>query len=48
MPPLPGADVAGTVLWVASRPPHVNVADVLLLPTDQAAATVVHRRGDTP
>lgn len=48
MTPLTGADVAETVLWVASRPPHVNVADVLLLPADQAAATVVHRRRDTP
>ncbi len=43
MTPLSGADVAETVLWVASRPAHVNAAEVLLLPADQAAATTVHR-----
>lgn len=44
MAPLVAEDVAETVLWVAARPPHVNAAQVLLLPTDQAAATVVRRR----
>jgi 3-hydroxy acid dehydrogenase/malonic semialdehyde reductase len=44
MAPLVAADVAEAVLWVAARPPHVNAAQVLLLPTDQAAATVVRRR----
>ncbi len=43
MTPLLAADVAETVLWVASRPAHVNAAEILLLPTDQAAATVVRR-----
>lgn len=41
--PLAAADVAEAVLWVASRPAHVNAAEVLLLPADQAAATVVRR-----
>jgi NADP-dependent 3-hydroxy acid dehydrogenase YdfG len=45
MTPLSGDDVAATVLWVAQQPEHVNVAEVLLFPSDQAAATVVHRRG---
>jgi len=44
MTPLSGADVAASVLWVAQQPEHVNVAEVLLFPADQAAATVVHRR----
>jgi len=44
MTPLSGEDVAESVLWVASRPPHVNVGDLLLLPTDQASAQRVHRR----
>ncbi|TAH35046.1 MAG: SDR family NAD(P)-dependent oxidoreductase [Planctomycetota bacterium] len=42
--PLSAADVAETVLWVATRPAHVLVAEVLLLATDQASSTLVHRR----
>lgn len=45
MTPLSGADVAASVLWIAQQPAHVNVAEVLLFPSDQAGATVVHRRG---
>ncbi|RMH02986.1 MAG: SDR family NAD(P)-dependent oxidoreductase [Planctomycetota bacterium] len=45
MTPLTAEDVADAVLWAATRPAHVNVAEILLLPTDQAAATVVRRRG---
>lgn len=44
MTPLFGKDVAETVLWVASRPKHVNAAEILLLPTDQASCGKVHRR----
>ena len=44
MTPLSPDDVAETIAWVASRPGHVQVAEVILLPTDQAAATLVHRR----
>ena len=43
MRPLTGADVADAVVFVATRPPHVDVAEILLLPTDQASATQVHR-----
>jgi len=42
--PLRAADVAETVVWIAERPAHVQVAQVLLLPTDQASATLVARR----
>lgn len=45
MTPLSGADVAETVVWVAGRPDHVQVAAVQLLPTAQASATLVARRG---
>jgi 3-hydroxy acid dehydrogenase / malonic semialdehyde reductase len=41
--PLTGADVAETVVWVASRPPHVQVTEVVVLAGNQASATVVHR-----
>jgi len=44
MTPLLGKDVAETVLWVASRPKHMNAAEILLLPTDQASCGTVHRR----
>lgn len=42
--PLTAEDVAETIVWVADRPAHVQVAEVLLLPTDQAAATMVARK----
>ncbi|KAJ3069379.1 hypothetical protein HDU98_007596 [Podochytrium sp. JEL0797] len=41
--PLTGEDVAEMVVFVASRKPHVNVANMLLLPTNQAAVHMVHR-----
>jgi 3-hydroxy acid dehydrogenase / malonic semialdehyde reductase len=44
MTPLSGEDIAEAVLWVAARPAHVNIAEMLVLPVDQASATVVHRR----
>ena len=45
MRPLAGDDVAEVVRFVVDRPPHVQVARVLVLPTDQASATRVHRGG---
>ena len=36
-PPLKAADIADTVLFCASRPPHVNIQEILVMPTDQAA-----------
>jgi NADP-dependent 3-hydroxy acid dehydrogenase YdfG len=44
MTPLAGDDVAEVVRFVATRPPHVTVAEVLVLPADQASATHVHRQ----
>ncbi len=44
MTPLTADDVAEAVLFAATRPPHVNVADIMLLPVDQASATGVHRK----
>lgn len=45
MTPLTGDDVAAAVEWVTSLPAHVNIEEVTLMPTDQAGATRVHRRG---
>lgn len=43
MTPLTAADVADCIAWVATRPPHVNIDHLLVLPRDQATATRVHR-----
>jgi 3-hydroxy acid dehydrogenase/malonic semialdehyde reductase len=43
--PLSGKDVAEAVLWAVERPAHVNVAEMVLYPSCQAAPTIVHRRG---
>jgi 3-hydroxy acid dehydrogenase / malonic semialdehyde reductase len=42
--PLAPADVADAVLYVATRPAHVNVDEVILKPTDQASVTMVNRK----
>lgn len=41
--PLTAQDVAETILWVASRPAHVNIARVLLTPVQQANSLLFHR-----
>jgi len=43
--PLTGDDVAEVVVFAATRPAHVNLAQVLVLPTDQASSTHIHREG---
>ncbi|RUP44887.1 hypothetical protein BC936DRAFT_148893 [Jimgerdemannia flammicorona] len=42
--PLSGEDVAEIIVFAASRPPHVNIADVLVFPTNQADARTTHRQ----
>jgi len=44
MTPLTAEDVAETLVWVASRPPHVCIDELVIKPTDQAAIHKVHRR----
>ncbi|WP_373719023.1 SDR family NAD(P)-dependent oxidoreductase [Bacteroides heparinolyticus] len=41
--PLSGDDVADVVYWTATAPAHMQIAEVLLLPTHQATGTIVHR-----
>jgi 3-hydroxy acid dehydrogenase / malonic semialdehyde reductase len=36
-------DVADVIVWAATRPAHVNIADVLLTPVQQANAFMLHR-----
>jgi 3-hydroxy acid dehydrogenase / malonic semialdehyde reductase len=42
--PLTPDDVADVVYFCATRSPHVNISEILLVPTDQASATLVHRK----
>ncbi len=44
MTPLTPRDIAETVQFVVSRPAHVNVDEVVLMPVDQAAPHKVSRR----
>lgn len=37
MTPLSAKDIAETAIWCASRPNHVNIQEVVIFPTDQAA-----------
>lgn len=37
-------DLAELILFIATRPKHVNLADVLVLPTDQASSTIVNKK----
>ncbi len=44
MTPLTAEDVAEAIAWVATRPPHVDIDELVIRPRDQATATQVHRR----
>ena len=41
---LTAEDIAETLVWVASRPPHVCIDEMVIKPTDQAAIHKLHRR----
>lgn len=41
---LQAQDIAELIAFIVTRPAHVNIAEVLVLPTAQASATVVHRQ----
>jgi NADP-dependent 3-hydroxy acid dehydrogenase YdfG len=42
--PLTAEDIADILVWVASRPAHVNIDELLVKPVDQAAVHKVYRR----
>jgi NADP-dependent 3-hydroxy acid dehydrogenase YdfG len=44
MDPLTGQDIAEAILFCISRPAHVNIADMLILPSAQASAAQVIRK----
>src|SRR5436190_3765980 len=42
--PLLPEDIAETIYWAASRPAHVNINDIVIMPSVQATATNVIRK----
>ena len=42
--PLSSDDIAEAVFFAASRPEHVNINDIVIMPSAQASATVFHRK----
>ncbi|WP_299158768.1 SDR family NAD(P)-dependent oxidoreductase [uncultured Eudoraea sp.] len=41
--PLKPEDIADIIYFVISRPPHVNIADLVVMPTAQASSTIVKK-----
>ena len=41
--PLSAEDVADAVMYIATRPPHVSIQDVLIMPAAQASAYHLHK-----
>lgn len=44
MQPLNPEDIAEAILFIASRPKHVNIADIIIYPKDQASTNLIHRK----
>ena len=42
--PLSGNDIAACVVFCAELPPHVNINDMLIMPTAQATATIFSKK----
>jgi NADP-dependent 3-hydroxy acid dehydrogenase YdfG len=41
--PLTPEDIAEIIYFVVTRPVHVNIADLVVMPTDQASSTIVRK-----
>jgi 3-hydroxy acid dehydrogenase / malonic semialdehyde reductase len=42
--PLAAADIAETIWFAVSRPPHVNINELTVMPTAQASAAIISRK----
>jgi 3-hydroxy acid dehydrogenase / malonic semialdehyde reductase len=42
--PLTPDDIADAIVWCATRPLHVNISEMVVMPTAQASTTLVHRK----
>ncbi len=43
MQPLSPDDIADAVVYCATRPPHVNINEIILMPVAQSSVSLVHR-----
>jgi len=43
MDPLTAVDIARSIAWAVDQPVHVNIQEMVIMPTDQADVGVVHR-----
>ena len=41
--PLSGDDIADAAVYCATRPAHVNVSEMIVMPTAQASAMIIHK-----
>lgn len=44
--PLTGIDIAETIYFAASAPKHVNISEIIVMPTAQASAMLANRKKD--
>ena len=44
--PLYPEDIADLILYTATRPPHVQINEVVIMPTNQATTTIIHRENN--
>jgi len=42
--PLCAKDIADIILYIVKAPAHVNISDVVIMPTAQASATIINRK----
>ena len=45
--PLTAEDIADCIAWAVTRPPHVNIDEIVVRPTAQAGATLIARSTDS-
>lgn len=43
--PLVADDIADAIIYCVTRPPHVNIAELVIYPTEQATVSLFHREG---
>ena len=41
--PLSPEDIADAIVYCATRPPHVNINDMIIMPTNQANVYTIHK-----
>lgn len=44
MTPLVAEDIADAILWAVTRPAHVNINEIIMMPVDQSSNLLVHRK----